>query len=175
MIKKIISGAQTGTDLAALEAAISYGMEYGGWCPQGRINENGKIPEKYSGLTEIPGMFKSEQDNYNARTKYNIRDSDGTLILAPKIPLPLHIKDGTLLTIQEVKRQNKPYLILDLSESKEKNAEKIANWTEKNCINILNVAGPRESSSPGIYESSLHFLRDVVMPELVSLKPRAKL
>lgn len=53
------------------------------WCLSGRVDENGKIPKKYLHLKEISGNFKSKKENYNARTIKNIKDSDGTLIIAP--------------------------------------------------------------------------------------------
>jgi hypothetical protein len=98
MLQKIISGAQTGVDRAALDAAISLDIEYSGWCPKGRLDETGKIPEKYSNIKEISGEFENDQQNYNARTRKNIEDSDATLVIAPEIPLLKEIKDGTLLT-----------------------------------------------------------------------------
>lgn len=158
----IISGGQTGTDRAALDAAIALNIPYGGWCPKGRIDEIDVIPKKYSGLTEISGEFKTEQENYDTRTKHNIRDSDGTLILVPKKPLPPKIKDGTLLTIKEVERQKKPHLEIDLSEPMEKKIDAIINWVEKHNIQILNIAGPRETSSPGIYQASLEVIENVL-------------
>ncbi len=155
---KIISGGQTGVDQAALDAAIACGLEYGGWCPKGRINEKGKIDSKYVGLQETTGEFGDEKTNYDSRTRYNIRDSHATLILAPKIPLPTNIKDGTLLTLEEVKKQAKPFLIIDLSKPTQENKALILNWLNEKAIKIVNVAGPRESSSPGIYQESFNLL-----------------
>lgn len=109
MIKEIISGGQTGVDQAALDAAIELKISYSGKCPKGRIDENGVIPKRFSELKEIDGEFKTEKENYDARTKKNIEESDATLIIVPEIPLPSSIKDGTLLTIDEVKKQGKPY------------------------------------------------------------------
>lgn len=87
MLRKIVTGGQTGVDRAALDAAMLLNIEYGGWCPKGRLDEKGKIPEKYKYLDEISGEFKSENENYAARTKKNIEDSDGTLIIVPVKPL----------------------------------------------------------------------------------------
>ncbi len=164
MLRKIISGAQTGVDRAALDAAILLGFEYGGWCPKGRLDENGTIPEKYKNLNEVSGEFKVEGENYAARTKNNIEDSDGTLIIVPQIPLPQQIKDGTLLTIEHAKKQNKPYLIIDLSKSTETNSTLIATWIKENEIHTLNIGGPRESTCPGIYQSSLTLL-EITLPQ----------
>ncbi|HSW68610.1 MAG TPA: putative molybdenum carrier protein [Gammaproteobacteria bacterium] len=161
MLRKIVSGGQTGVDRAALDAAISSELEYGGWCPKGRLDEQGKIPEKYKKLKEISGEFKTEKENYDARTRKNILESDGTLILVPQIPLPTNIKDGTILTIAYAKQ--KPYLIIDLSQSIHLNSELIFNWIAENKIHTLNIAGPRESTCPGIHQSSLKLLQ-IVLP-----------
>ena len=158
MIEKIISGGQTGVDRAALDVAIDLNILYGGWCPRGRIDELGAIPERYIDLEEHGESFLSEKDNYDARTKLNIRDSDGTLILVPSDPIPAHIVDGTLLTIDEVKRKGKPYLLINLSASIEDSVTECQLWMKNNEICVLNIAGPRESNSPGIYDLSHEFL-----------------
>ena len=76
MIEKIISGGQTGADQAALDAAIKLGIPHGGWIPKGRLTENGPLPPDKYNLIEMP------TDSYPERTKKNIRESDGTLILS---------------------------------------------------------------------------------------------
>lgn len=182
MLKKIISGAQRGVDRAALDIAILLNFEYGGWCPKGRLDEKGEIPKTYTKLREVVGIFKSEKENYDARTKKNIEDSDATLIIVPHIPLPREIKDGTLLTIQyaqeiavqDAERPKEPYLILDLSQPTHVNSEKLIKWIKENRISVLNIAGPRESTCPGIYQSSFELLQ-VALPQCknsFSLKAR---
>lgn len=165
MITEIISGGQTGVDQAALDAAIELEIPYSGKCPKGRIDETGTIPKRFVNLVEVSGEFKMEKDNYDARTKKNIEESDGTLIIVPAIPLPQKIKDGTLLTIDEVKKQGKPHLLIDLSKSRSSNVELIIQWVTQHSINKLNVAGPRESNARGINKLSLELLR-VTLPPL---------
>ncbi len=167
MIEKIVSGGQTGVDTAALDAAINLDIPFGGWCPMGRINENGLIPELYAFLEELHGEFDDEQAKYNARTQKNIEDSDGTLVIVPKIPLPAAIQDGTRLTIGYANSKGKPCLCLSLSDSLEENHCKVGLWLEGNDIKILNIAGPRESSSKGICEKS-YGLINAVLSELMS-------
>jgi hypothetical protein len=146
---KIISGGQTGVDRAALDAAIEFAILHGGWCPKGRLAELGQtIPEKYQ-------LDETDSSDFSIRTKLNIRESDGTLIIVPTTPIK--VTDGTLLTIQEVKEINKPYLIIDLSC--EYNIETLLDWIKENTVNVLNIAGPRESQAPGIYAASLVFLK----------------
>lgn len=123
----------------------------------------------------MSGEFKNDKDNYDARTRKNIEDSDGTLIIVPLIPLPEKIKDGTLLTIEYVKKQRKPYLVIGLSKSITINSDLIANWVKENQINTLNIGGPRESTCPGIYQSSLALL-EITLPQCKNLfSLRAKL
>lgn len=148
MIEKIISGGQTGVDRASLDTAILLGIPHGGWCPKGRLAEDGKINEKYN-LTE------TNSSDHNRRTELNIRDSDGTLILIPGTTVK--ITDGTVLTLQIVQEKKKPCLVVDLSENPDIHA--VTTWASENHIVVLNIAGPRESQSPGIYQQSLKFLR----------------
>src|SRR6185437_2924113 len=124
------------------DATISSGLPYGGWCPKGRIDETGKIPAKYIHLQEIAGKFKNDKENYDARTKQNIQDADATLIIVPELPLSEKIQDGTRIMFDEVARKKKPYLVVDLSKSKEVNSELIANWIKENKFNVLNIGGP---------------------------------
>ena len=74
MLEKIISSGQTGADRAALDFAIKHKIPHGGWCLNGRLAEDGPLPEKYK-LTEMP------TDNYRARTEQNVIGSDGTVII----------------------------------------------------------------------------------------------
>ena len=159
-LRKIVSGGQTGVDRAALDIAIKLNIEYGGWCPKGRIDERGIIPSEYCDLTEVEGDFTCDQDNFNARTVKNIIDSDATLIIVPSWPLPENIKDGTILTIEEIRRQNKPYYILNI---KDYDINVFSDWITNSAVEILNVAGPRESNSPGIYEKSLTIIEDFIL------------
>lgn len=87
-IDKIISGGQTGVDRAGLDVAIALGIPHGGWCPKGRKAEDGTIPAIYQ-IQETP------KTNYKQRTGWNVRDSDGTLILTLGEPT-----GGTAATIK---------------------------------------------------------------------------
>jgi hypothetical protein len=148
MFAEIVSGGQTGVDRAALDVALALGLPCGGWCPRGRRAEDGPIPERYP-LTETP------QDAYPVRTALNVRDSDGTLILLHGRP-----DRGTALTIRLATRKGKPCLVLDLAEAPA--VEDVRTWAEQQHVRILNVAGPRESSQPGIYEQAVQFLRELL-------------
>ena len=158
MIEEIISGGQTGADRAALDTAIKLNIPHVGWCPKGRLAELGTtIPKKYS-------LKETATSKFSERTELNIQDSDGTLILVPELPLPITINDGTKLTEQKAKEKNKPLLIVDLSKNED--IDLIVNWIKINDIKVLNIAGPRESLSPGIYQRSLKFLTNL-LPHLI--------
>src|SRR5213080_1459301 len=101
VISKIVSGGQTGVDRAALDVALELGIPCGGWCPIGRRAEDGVIPDRYP-LRQAPSA------NYADRTALNVRDSDGTLILA-RGPL----RGGTALTKTFAERYGRPYLVVD--------------------------------------------------------------
>lgn len=160
MIEKIVSGGQTGSDRAGLDAAITLNIPHGGWCPKGRLAElGGTIPDKYQ-------LQETNSSDFSERTKLNIRDSDGTLIFVPK--LPLDVNDGTVLTIQEVKDKEKRYLIIDLSTTPHPQPiiNEIIDWVKTNNIRILNIAGPRESLSPGTYQATYNFLI-ALLPKII--------
>jgi hypothetical protein len=136
MIQKIISGGQTGADRAALDWAINNRIPHGGWCPKGRRAEDGVIPERY-GLQETP------RRNYRQRTKWNVRDSDATLI----ITLTKELTGGTLLTDHYARKMTRPCLHV-LPEDGWR--VRLKEFLETNRILILNVAGPRRLSAPDI-------------------------
>ncbi len=135
---KIISGGQTGVDRAALDAALLLGIPCGGWCPKGRRAEDGIIDPKYP-LKETPTA------EYGVRTEWNVRDSDATLIFTKGKPTK-----GTAFTIFICKKLKKPHLIVDVNNEV---VEQICTWLSQNNFQTLNIAGPRESNFPGIYDS----------------------
>jgi hypothetical protein len=145
MFAKVISGGQTGADRAALDVALELGLPCGGWCPHGRRAEDGPLDQRYP-LTETPWA------GYPQRTRWNIRDTDGTLILSCGAA-----DRGTALTQQLAARLHKPCLVLDLSAGP--GVDAVAAWACAHQIRVVNIAGPRESSSPGIYERAVYFLR----------------
>ncbi len=148
-IKKIISGGQSGVDRAALDVALELGIPCGGRCPKGRRAEDGRIADKYP-------LQETKDDFYQTRTRLNVKSSDATLILFTK-----NFDKGTRLTEKTVKTMKKPVLTVDLSEENDDNVSKVSAWLEEYKPEMLNIAGPRESSSPGIYDRSLQFLREL--------------
>lgn len=137
----VISGGQTGVDRAALDAALEARTDIDGWCPQGRITEEGRLPERYT-LKETPSS------RYPERTEWNVRDSDGTLILTYG-----RLLGGTALTAKFVTRHHKPSLRINLADPAERRqaASRILRWMLESEISRLNIAGPRASTSPEAY------------------------
>lgn len=158
MLTRLVSGGQTGVDRAALDAALECpDVEAGGWCPKGRKAEDGPLPDRYP-LRETPA------ERYAQRTEWNVRDSDGTLVLT-RGP----VTGGTRLTVELAREYGRPHLVIDCSapggtdvpsapsvpdgaegESRDR-VERIAGWIAEEGIGTLNMAGPRASTAPGIY------------------------
>ena len=145
---KIVSGGQTGVDRAALDVALELGLPCGGWCPKGRRAEDGTIPEHYP-------LQETATDAYPERTELNVRDSDATLVLTRGKP-----DRGTALTVKLARRLRKPCRIIDLATPEATQA--IRTWLIAHEVKTLNVAGPRESSQPGIRQEAESFLRSVL-------------
>jgi hypothetical protein len=146
---KIVSGGQTGVDRAALDVALELGIPCGGWCPQGRRAEDGVIAKKYP-LRETPTA------EYAERTEWNVRESDGTLVLTRGEPA---IGSGTAFTIELARVYRRPHLIVDLVSPVP--AQTVRGWIGENRIRVLNVAGPRAEGNRGIYKQAVRFLRKV--------------
>jgi hypothetical protein len=159
VIKKIISGGQTGADQAALDSAIKWNIPYGGWLPKGRLTEAGKLSDKYR-MQEMP------TESYAARTERNVTDSDGTLIISHG-PLT----DGSKYTKEMAIKHDRPYLHIDLNKTDVVDAARlIYNWIVDFKIQTLNVAGSRASNDPSIYQAVTHVLSNVLIMDLIDMR-----
>ncbi len=143
-VERIVSGGQTGVDRAALDVALALDIPCGGWCPKGRMAEDGAIPNRYP-------LRETETSEYAERTGLNVRDADGTLVITWAPPT-----DGTAYTVAMARKHRKPCWVVDLREDEDTNAA--AQWLLENRICILNVAGPRASKFPHIHEMAMRFL-----------------
>jgi predicted Rossmann-fold nucleotide-binding protein len=151
----IISGGQTGVDRAALDVALELGLSCGGYCPQGRRAEDGRIPDRYP-LTEV------SSPDYADRTRMNAEAAAATLILHTG-----GISGGTELTRVICEQLGKPLRAVNLATASPDDAADIADWITREVLprgGVLNVAGPRESESPGIAARAAAFLRTVLAP-----------
>jgi len=142
MIKKIISGGQTGADRAALDTAMKLNIPHGGWLPKGRLAEDGPLPDKYQ-------LKEMDSPSYPKRTEQNVIDSDGTLIFSHG-----ELIGGSKLTQEFAEKHSRPFLHVDLNRTISFDAAMdINSWVQKNGIKILNVAGPRAGNDPNIYQA----------------------
>ncbi len=156
MLEKIISGGQTGVDRAALDAAMTLGITVGGWCPKGRRALDGVIPAKYP-------LKETRERSYQTRTKWNVRDSDSSLIVCTDEPT-----GGTALTIKHCQQLAKPYLVCQLQggggswvDDPDSKAMGLLYWLNSQRVQVLNVAGPREGKSCPIYEQAYSLLHEL--------------
>ncbi len=152
MIRKVISGGQTGVDIAALRAARTLGIATGGTAPRGFLTELGPNPELAGfGLVELP------TPDYPARTAANVRDADATLIIAG------NWDRGSRLTLDLCRTHKKPVCEVERGDLANEDAfDRVASWLASTPHEVLNIAGNRESTSPGIETEAEAFLRGVL-------------
>lgn len=146
---KIVSGGQAGVDRGALDGAIAASAPHGGWCPKGRLAEDGKIPRKYN-------LSEHESADFIDRTRQNVVASDGTLIL-----YRTELSGGTAATLYFCREYKKPHLLVDAAETAIPRAVKsLESFVLEEDIGVLNVAGPRESGWAGGHDYALRLIRD---------------
>jgi len=156
-IKKIVSGGQTGADRAALDFAIEYGIEHGGWVPEGRRAEDGTVPSHYN-VRELPG------GSYPERTERNVIDSDATLIISHG-----ELTGGSKLTRELAEKHARACLHIDLLKLIAFDAAiDIHEWIAAHKIEILNIAGSRASKDPEIYRITCNLLETAFHIDIIS-------
>jgi hypothetical protein len=144
---KIISGGQTGVDRAALDFAIQYGYEHGGWCPRDRRAEDGFIPSCYE-------LHETDSPDYVERTEQNVLEADATLIVVRNREL----SGGTAFTKFCAEQYRRPWLVICEPDGVAKGAAALSEFIERYEVRTLNVAGPRESQAPGLGEFVVELL-----------------
>jgi hypothetical protein len=150
----IISGGQTGADQAGLDAAIALGLAHGGWLPKGRTTEAGPLPPRYR-LQEL------DSNRYRDRTEKNVRAADGTLIFSFG-PLT----GGSALTQALAIRHDRPFLHVDFELiGGEQATALVEQWLWSMGLRVVNVAGPRASSEPRIYQAVYVLLTGIRWPD----------
>jgi len=158
MIERIVSGGQTGADRAALDWAIKHGIQHGGWCPAGRLAEDGPIDSRYP-LKETPSR------SYVQRTEWNVRDSDGTVVfsIAPVLT------GGSKKTIFLAHLHGKP--VLRVSRGPAQAQQALLSFIHENRIKVLNVAGPRASKEPQVAAFVIEVLEKALTQYLTQRQP----
>jgi hypothetical protein len=147
-VKRVVSGGQTGADRAALDAAITLGLPYGGWCPAGGWAED--LPSPPGLLARYPALREAPAGPHSTRTRWNVRDSDATLVLALTCGAR---SPGTGLTVDVATALGRPVLVAGAAD-----VAAVRAWLEPLGACVLNVAGPRESEEPGLYAAAYRML-----------------
>ncbi len=142
---RIVSGGQSGVDRAALDFALRSGFAYGGWCPRDGWAED--FPEPPGVRAKYPRLAPTPSADPDQRSLWNVRDSDATLI----ITAGLSRSKGSAFTLSSAIALGKPHLVVD---PRAPEAALAREWLERTRPQTLNVAGPRESESPGIYAAA---------------------
>lgn len=145
-VTKIISGGQTGVDRAALDWAISRAVEHGGWCPHGRLAQDGPLPGRYL-------LRETQSTGYSQRTRLNIEEADATLLVHFGT-----LMGGSELTQRLAIKLAKPLALFDAGQAWSDQIESTQAWLSSNSNRVLNIAGPSEERHPGIYETTLKVL-----------------
>jgi hypothetical protein len=144
---KIISGGQTGVDRAALDVSLKHGIDCGGWCPAGRLDEFGRIPDCYP-------VRELQAGGFAERTLQNVEDSDGTVVIYSG-----QIGGGTAQTVRFCVELKRPHELIDASKIRAEDAVSlITDFVRAKKIKILNVAGPRRSEWPEGYAYAFRVL-----------------
>jgi hypothetical protein len=151
MLNKIISGGQTGVDVAGLRIAKLKGIETGGYAPKGWRTQSGDCPE----LGTVFGLVEHPLSRYDARTGSNVKEADGTIRFASNWN-----SAGERCTLNAINRHNKPHIDVDINNPI--SAEEVLRWLVDNKIRVLNVAGNSERTSPGIEKFVFSFLCNVI-------------
>jgi hypothetical protein len=148
---KIVSGGQTGVDRGALDAALAANFPCGGWCPEGRQSEDGRIPDNYP-LLVLAGS------GYRQRTLRNLLDSDGTVILFTG-----SLTGGTKLTRDLCLRERKIFRLVNAAQVSVSEAiDEVASFIKEQNIRVLNVAGPRRSGWNRGHELAFNVIAGVI-------------
>jgi len=151
---KFLSGLQTGADLGGLKAAKELGFETGGTMPKGFLNETGNHPE----YALLYGAVEHKSSHYNLRTYANVHDSDGTIRFASNFHSP-----GERCTFKAIEKIGKPHIDIDVNKPIDHNV--VRKWLAHHNIKVLNVAGNRESTCPGIEKFVIEYLKTVFNDE----------
>lgn len=152
MVTKIISGGQTGADRAALDFAIWHEIPHGGWCPKGRLAEDGIIEQRYR-LTE------TSTKNYPQRTEKNVNDADGTVIFT----VSPRLTGGSKKTADFATEQGKPWIHINVGQYDA--PQQLLAFIRNNQIQTLNVAGSRASKEPKAYAFTKKILEEALFPQ----------
>lgn len=149
---KVISGFQTGVDIAGIHAAKAAGFETGGYMPKGYKTLEGPKPL----YAKLYGAMQHSSANYRERTWDNVYSSDGTLRIAKDFT-----SAGERCTQNAIIHWKKPSFDVDVTHYASNVEDVIIQWIKANNIKVLNVAGNSEHTALGIYQFAYDLLLKV--------------
>lgn len=151
MLRRVISGGQTGADIAGLEVAKQFGLETGGLMPFGYKALDGCHPE----YKELYGVAADSSSSYVPRTRKNVKNSDGTIRLAFNFG-----SAGEKCTLRAIHDYDKPHIDVDLDDPRP--VAEVVEWLNLFKIETLNVAGNAEETSPGTHMAATKYLTELL-------------
>jgi hypothetical protein len=154
-IVKVICGGETGADRAAVDFALSHHVKYGGWVPYGGWAEDYRDPPGL--LATYPEFVATQSTDPAVRTTLNVRDSTATVVFSP----PIATSRGVTQTLTMAGVLKRPITVIDpRSPDADALLETFLSGLVANAT--LNVAGPRESEVPGLYQAVTDLLSNKV-------------
>jgi len=154
---KLLSGGQSGVDRAALDVALSCGIDYGGWCPKGGWAED--FPDPPGVLAKCPQLQETPLADPAQRTEWNVRDANACLIIVDAGGL--EISRGAALAQDLAHKYRKPLFVADLTNPDIlKHAAlwlRVQHGRHGDDLKLA-IGGPRESEAPGIYQRAKAFI-----------------
>ncbi len=159
----IVTGGQTGIDLAATDAAIAAKIDWSGIVPRGRVNEAGRIPDRYAAFQEGPSHDPI------VRTRANVDRSDAVLVLTDGSASP-----GTDAAVQYARDTAKPVCVITIDRDA---VSRIVEFVAMEGPEILNVAGPRFSElgdgDPIVADTVTKSAQEVLTDAFLELRARS--
>ena len=166
MLKKIISGGQSGVEIAALDAAVEMDIPHAGWAYKRKRTEDGILPEHYNLKTiDVPSLHD--------RLEKNITDSDGTVILTHG-----QLIIGSKIIKNLANQHEKPCLYVDLSNCSINHVvSSIRKWVTKNEIEAIYFTGSKPVGKSDIYEETIRIIKGLCSIEreqetLIGFQPK---
>jgi hypothetical protein len=165
MIERIVTGGQSGADLAGWRAAKAAGIACYGWMPKGFLTEDGPRPE-YAGLY---GAREHSSKEYPPRTRANVAENCVVLWFGDprsrggKLTLGCARERGVFTYVIESPRSEWGSDAVARHVLNAFEQQRYFDWITIHQRNSLMVAGNRESSSPGIGRWVEEFVGEVIV------------
>jgi len=156
IVQKIISGGQTDSDHAVIDAAIKLGVLYGGWIPQGRMTETGPLPSKYQ-------LQEMSTDIYHECVKQNVLDSKGTLIISSG-----RLTDDLNCARKMALKNGRQLLGIDFNQTVFFKAASLVNdWVQLQRVDVLYVITPSIKTDPNAVKYTRQIIEGALLLDIM--------